>query len=203
MAAHPIRPLQGAEDGAPEEWPKLLPDAVFDGVTLTVLTTESDLRDEGRRGTNADGTMGLHHCVGDYAHRVRTARVRILSLRVGIGGESFARLSTAEIGLDAGYPLIQHNGPSNGAPPPEARTALRSYLDALRSGAVAVDREAVERERLANAKSDGGDRTAAAKRTCGYDFETPGAWEAVRDAWVPLLSRPMRGVDARVFVGLL
>ncbi len=173
--------------GRPRGWPPCYPDLRMREVSSLVLTDDAQLADEGRAGTNADGTRGLSHCVGGYASRCRQGRCRILSIRSVARDGSVLRLSTAElVRTSSGVAAAQHLGAGNQAPPDDAVAFLERYLGMVNSGMLDL-----EPDDLAPVP-DAGDPLFEA----GYDYAAPGNWEAVRDAWAPLLPRAARTMSA-------
>jgi hypothetical protein len=165
-------------------WTAGLPDWVFGDMEICVLTDEGQLKDEGRRGLNADGTMGLDHCVGSYAGACAEGRSRILSLRKS-RGDDVERVSTAEIETrDAGnLKVLQHRGWKNLPPCEEAAKALHAYMKELDEGRLLVD------ARDLNPRIGEGSLGIQA----GYEFWQPGAFRKAVEAWGACLPRRMRG----------
>ncbi len=171
--------------GGHAHWPAGLPDATVGDVEVRVLVTAAALTEEGLRGPDARGVMGLHHCVGGYAHPCVAGQVRILSLRGRDRDGREVRLSTAEVAWDEGpgpYAL-QHRGARNEDPPPQAGRALSEYLRKVGTGELPVDRAGLAPLEVAD------DMVARA----GYDWRRPGHWERVRDLWDPVVPRSLRG----------
>ncbi len=177
-----IATLPGAP---PASWPAGLPDAVCEGLRIVVLTDVASLVAEGARGPDRDGVPGLGHCVGGYGDRCRSGDLRVASLRRATSGGPFERLSTASLAVvDGDVCVVEHRGRGNAAPPPEATSALRRYVDDLALGTLAIDREALR-------PTPG---TLAVEARAGYDWRAEGAWEAVLGLWGPVLPRPLRSM---------
>ncbi len=176
---------------APGAWGKGLPDH-DDGTTFVqVLTDDAQLAAEGSFGADADGRLGLSHCVGGYGGRCRTGRVRIVSLRARSPDGGWERLSTASLDVDGDtVRTLEHRGARNGEPPALAKRALHRYVSAFASGGLRVDRAAL---RPVPDPTDGS----------GYDWNVPGAWEAVLAAWAPVLPRRLRTLSQADWVRLV
>lgn len=129
--------LPASRGRADRAWrPLFAPIAGEGGIVLRCLTDEGALRDEGRTGSDGDGIGGLAHCVGGYGDRCVGGATHVVSVSVGADG-SRRRLSTAQIDwADGQATLVQHRGPRNDAPPPEAVRAVAGLLDSLRGGVV-------------------------------------------------------------------
>ncbi len=176
-----------------DSWDAGLPDAVVGDVEVRCLRSTREMRDEGRRGANADGSTGLSHCVGTYVPRCMEGRSRILSLRVA-GASPAMRLATAEVELPAGGPSAngpfrarQVQGMGNEGVPPRAATALKVYLAMLADG----------RLRTGSFGSMARGATSMAVVAAGYDFMHPGSFEAVLAIWRPHLAGHARNWDAK------
>ena len=167
-------------------WPAGLPDAVVDGVSLTVLTTRDGLRAEGGAGPDGDGADGLDHCVANHVSACLAGRCRVLSLRRHGPDGPGDRLSTAEVAFQGAPFAVQHAGLRNAPPPPEAEAALSTYMAMLEDGRLAFDAEALE--------PTGAGGSHVLEYDAGYAWRTPGAWETVLGAWSPLLRRDVRGM---------
>jgi hypothetical protein len=153
------------------EWPAGLPEWKKDGIVLKVLTSVSELADEGRPGANRDGSEGLHHCVAGYGDACLRKGRRIVSLRDISTG---LRLSTAEISSRDGILEIrQHRGKNNTTPNEAEASVLAAYITALNDEELAVDKNGLQ----PIGSSD--DAVMAAR----YDFRKTGAWEEVFDMW--------------------
>jgi hypothetical protein len=174
-----------------DDWKAGLPDWETAGRRIAVLTTKTELADEGRNeatdGCNPDGTTGLAHCVGGYSDRCRTGTSRILSVRSRLPGGGFKRLSTAEISVapqDGARPLtvVMHRGHGNGDAPPEAEALLAQYLEKCRAGTLKIDGRGL-------AALPMGEGVMA---KCGYDWRVLGNVEKAVAAWAPCLPRRLR-----------
>ena len=169
-----------------EKWPAGLPDWEVDGMRIKVLTRQSELSAEGRRGTNADGSIGLGHCVGGYAGVCRDGTSRVVSIRRLESGK-WGRLSTAEISVKGKrFTVSQHKGSGNAVPSMECEAALAQYAAALNTGAAFVDRLGFQA--LRKPDSDMHD--------AGYDFRSPGAYEKACALWASFLPRGARRMSA-------
>ncbi len=178
--------------GRRRAWPPAYPDLRMGGFEAVVLTDDAQLADEGRKGANADGSVGLSHCVGGYASECRKGECRILSIRAVDADGTRTRLSTVElVAGPRGAKARQHLGRGNGAPPAEAVAFLGRYLSAIEAGVLDV------------AKGDLAPRPEVDDPLleAGYDYTVPGSWEQVRDAWAPLLPRPARAMSPQAFAG--
>ncbi len=168
-------------------WVPGLPDLVHGDVTLKVLATPRELREEGARTPNPDGTLGLSHCVGGYAPGCRAGTSRIVSLRRTLPDGSLVRSSTADLDVSRRtVTLSEHRGPGNSAPPDDCVMALRAYMAHVADGR-AVDWTAFV------AMDDAGDAIVA---DAGYDLWREGNHAAVVALWEPVLPRHLRGLDA-------
>ncbi len=183
LTRHAARTAQGDVVRHVRSWPRAWPDATRDGVTVSELTDAAALDDEGGSGADQGGLAGLAHCVGDYWTSCMSGESRILSLRRSSDG---LRLSTAEVGIDAGLPyVVQHRGRANAEPDEASVTVLAAYLRDVLEGRLNVDMAALEPIDVP--------QTSRA----GYDADLPGAWEAVRDNWAPYVPRGLGRVTAR------
>ena len=176
----------------PEEisgWAPGLPRHETKGIVLQPLTSTNELVAEGRLGANDDGTFGLDHCVGGYSGVCRRGASRIVSLRRFASDGSIIRLSTAEIDVsEDSYPVLQHLAESNSPPSPDCQAALESYLAAIQSGKLPVDRSAF----TTPDDSDMHEAILHDLEAAGYDFRTPGAFERAMATWSPFLPRYAR-----------
>jgi hypothetical protein len=133
-------------------WPAAFaPVRAGDGCEVRVLSSIGAILAEGQPGPDAEGVDGLSHCVGSYAVPAYAGECLLLSVR---RIDPPARLSTAELRPHPdgairigpmGHDLRQHQGLGNAEPPEEAEAALRSVLEGLSSGSIAVDPKAFER----------------------------------------------------------
>ncbi len=171
-------------------WEAGLPPDTRDGVEVVPLTTAGELADEGRSGTNADGTDGLWHCVGNYASACVRGDSRILSLRLAGSDGASARLSTAEVSMAPGDGLrvVQHRGLRNGPPSARCEAALAGYLDAVRDGTL---------------PSTPVPKCSDTGFAGGYDWSAQGAFESVRDAWAPHLPHRCHAWSADAFAVIM
>ncbi|AOG02889.1 hypothetical protein [Bosea sp. RAC05] len=180
-------------------WVAGLPDWRCDGYDLKVLTCARELKDEGRRGADADGLDGLSHCVGGYSQHCKANHSRIISLRrLGSSG-LIERVSTVEIAVEHAasgsaprFTIKQHRGYRNADPPACALTVINAYLSAIDRGMIAIDHS-----QLLPTKNVG---TIA--QTAGYEFWRPGAFAAAVAAWSPFLPKSMRTWSAADFAAL-
>ncbi len=183
---------RGSAAGA--SWAPGLPDADYGDHEVVVLRDARSVVDEGRRGPNPDGSMGLSHCVGGYVHRCESNESRILSVRrIGPDGTR-TRLSTVEmlpVVQDGGMAVrtAQHLGERNGPPGEEAVSVLKRYVDDLAEGRLTVD--VVDLYPKVRSRDP--------KVEAGYDFGEPGNWEAARDLWRDLLPKAALSMDAATF----
>ncbi len=163
------------------EWPACLPDHVRDGLSLKVLTTERQLVDEGRSGTNRDGSKGLGHCVGGYARPCQGGTSRIVSIRREVAGR-IERVATCEVGWKVDGPYVrQTRGKNNAVAPPEVRDALNAYVADLRAGLLGpVPRHPEPTEGYSSFQDD---------ETSRFDPELDRNWEVVMGAWNPVVGR--------------
>ncbi len=174
-----------ATGGSPP-WGAGLPDASYGDVSVRVITDDVALLAEGSRSA-ADGASGLAHCVGGYGPDCRSGTVRVASVRRLHRDGTWSRLSTASFRMGPGGrpALDQHRGFGNVDPPADAATAIQAYVRDLRSGTLAIDVPGLAR--------------VPEPTVPGWSGAVPlegGAWARVRDAWAPLLPRPLRLVDA-------
>ncbi len=168
------------------DWAAGLPDMTHGVHDVRILVGERELLDEGARGPDAGGVVGLSHCVGGHAHRCRAEGLRVASIGTWTEGRRL-RLSTAALRLLGGrVTVVEHRGRGNARPPPEAEAILGAYLDAISSGLLRVDPGAL-------APVPHGPSTLA--EGCGYEWWAPGAWETVRDLWAPFLPRALRNAS--------
>ncbi len=185
-ALHGIQAVMEAHGGARSDtaWGAGLPGHREGDVECVVLLDGAALVAEGGRGPDADGVMGLDHCVGGYGRQCRDGSTRVMSVRRVTPDGRMERLSTVafETGPD-GPALTQHLGGGNGEPPPAATSFVEGYLRLLAGGRLAFDRSQVVPV---------GPEETDETEDAGYDFRRPGAWEAVRDAWAPFVPRPLR-----------
>jgi hypothetical protein len=171
-------------------WPALFADVrADDGLVLTCLVRPSELMAEGAGGRDAFGD-GLSHCVGGYVPDCASRRSHIVSIRREIPDGSLVRLSTAELSVDPGddgISVVQHKGARNAPPPYEAEAALRHLLDAIRSGLVATDPDAMREIELIAGYD-------------GIDWSDSASTHASFAAWSPYLPRRVAkgGVDGLV-----
>ena len=175
-------------------WDRLFGDYVCEetGLAITCLGSSRELVDEGSPDKDADGFRGLSHCVASYDERCARYECAILSIREQDDGAKGMRVSTVELGINAGGVLtvIQHASFENLAPSEAAEMALARYMDAVNSGEV----------------------MGYASRLTMAVPAIPGAWEAAhghvgvprmdrtqREAawalWRPLLSRDFRSMS--------
>ncbi len=178
-------------DGGDATWPAGFPDMAHDGVDLVVLTSAADLVCEGYTGTGPDGLQGLSHCVRGYVARCLDGETRIASVRVADDVAGSRRLSTLELRphVDTkGFFVNQHTGLANALPPRESLSIVARYTAALLNGKAVIDFDAFS-------PIPHGDATGPA----GYGWRRPGRWEAVADAWRPVLPRHLRGLDRKGF----
>ena len=167
------------------KWGKGFPDADIGDVEVRVLDDGRDLSEEGRKGPNHDGTLGLGHCVGGFADKCATGRSRILSIGRRLPGGGRERLSTVELrqGRDPGRPeVVQHMARGNADPCGTAVATLDAYLDRLASGELTVDAAGLRPVR----------GSASVVVAAGYDFRRPGLFAAAMAAWRPVLPRAVR-----------
>ncbi len=177
--------LPNAHGSVGSRWPAGFPDLRLGDVTVTVLTHVSELADEGRHGTNADGTLGLSHCVGGYGAHCGVTGSRILSLR-----REGVRLSTAEVRLKGReVEVVQHRGVDNAEPCHRASSAMRAYV-----ARIGAEPGLVDRAGLSPIAVPGGQGHLDVGRA-GYDPQVPGNWETVRDLWARYVPRALRGLD--------
>ena len=158
-------------------WDRLFGDYVCEetGLAITCLGSSRELVDEGSPDKDADGFRGLSHCVASYDERCARYECAILSVREQDDGAKGMRVSTVELGINAGGDLavIQHASFENLAPSAAAEIALDRYMDAVNSGQV----------------------MGCASRLAMAVPATPGAWEAGHDhVWVPRMDRTQREV---------
>ncbi len=167
-------------------WTPGLPDAEFGSLSVKVLANAGELRKEGAEGDDPDGVEGLGHCVGSYAQSCLEGRSRIVSIRRRVaGGTSPVRLSTAQLVLEDGRPVVlQHRGRSNTEPPAMAQGALRAYVADLVSGRLAMDPSVFVVRR------------SPVRSPAGYDPYVPGLWDTAFAAWSPFLPRGVRRATA-------
>ncbi len=171
-------------------WQAGLPDMDLGDLSVVVLTDPGQLEDEGRHGTNADGTEGLRHCVAGYGPECRSGRHRIVSLRRR-EGDGFVRVSTAEILVDGqgeGFTVRQHRAIDNKAPPRRATALLDRYMAGLADGTLPVSRASF-------AWLAGGREHRDQVEDAGYDWGVEGAWEEVSRLWRPYLPRTLRDLS--------
>ncbi len=176
-----------------DRWEAALPDMELDGMTFVVLTDASSLSDEGARGPDADGMMGLSHCVGSYDRSCATGACRVVSIRTRGPDGGFARSSTAELSWDPDEEALvveQHLGRRNGLPPKRDALALARYVEAVQASPDLIG-EDVRVPRDSN--------EASVTSMSGYDWHAPGNWERLARAWAPFLPRTLRGVTPDAF----
>ena len=170
-------------------WKPCLPDWSDEDYDFVVLKSEAELADEGRKGRNQDGSLGLDHCAVTYGRACMEGRSRIVSLRRRLPGGGFERLSTAQVDLKH-LTVVQHRSAGNLKPAPVCHTAILKYVYAL-GETLPVD--------LAGAAFTPDDEQKERLAHTGYDYAFPGAFEASADAWSPFLPRPVRGWDIGAF----
>ncbi len=179
--------------GTTDSWPAALPDLRRGAVTVTVLATRGDLIDEGTSGPDRHGVRGLSHCVGGYAGTCLRGERRVLSIRHVDGCGSVTRLSTVEVAVECGRVRVhQHRGLRNSEPGQAAVDALAGYLSAFADGRLRCPAWLPVTRTGSDPASD----------HAGYDVRDPGAWEAVRDLWAPLVPGPLRGLGPRDLASL-
>jgi len=148
------------------------------GCTVTFLTNERDLKEEGR---------AMKHCVGDYAISCQLGNKHIFSVRDPEGN----RIATGEINLVRLRPLIgkgdledaplntlprgleQLRGPSNRTPSHLAYEAMWDYVRGIASGGLYVDYDKLV------------DQTEERRKTADIR-EAPYDWtneNAIREIW--------------------
>ena len=166
------------------------------GVFVVPLTDPTLLQMEGRRGINADGTEGLHHCVGGYDEACRRGH-HILSLREVVGN-TYRRLSTCEIHpIVYGDPHInvkQHRGMNNQAIPERAARAFEWFRASLANGAITLNYDGIRRH-LASI----GIRADDLDGICGYDWHDASRIDRAMAPWAKLVSKPYRGMTLEQF----
>jgi hypothetical protein len=165
--------------------PRLFPDLdLGDGHYLTSLHTLTDLLAEGAPGPDANGALGLCHCVGGYGREVASARTAIVSLRRRVPG-GYERISTAEVAFQTGpgaASVLQHRGRRNARPAANAASLMAFAI-------AAVTDEARANLAAFVPGPEGWGRTDAL--VAGAD-----AWTRMRDLWAFALPRPLRGLPA-------
>jgi hypothetical protein len=176
--------ITGKPDNQEElAWPSGLPNATENDLEIRVLTNAQELENEGRIGTNEDGSEGLAHCVGSYWTKCADGYSRILSVGRREKDGTLTRLSTAEVNVQKAenreFEILQHRARSNAKPDRACETAIRDYVASLENERLHVDIAGLA------AVSNG-------KWRCGYDPTKPGAWENALAAWSDFLPRPMR-----------
>ncbi len=178
--------------GAADAWGAGLPDARYGDIEMRVLTTEADLVAEGEAGPDRDGVDGLRNCIGGYVGPCMDGRSRIVSIRHRRGDGGWVRLSAAELSLprgdDGGFMVLEHKGRGNAPAPSRCEDTLGLYLDALRSGSLTVDWEALEPV----------EPVKGLRGICRFDWSEPAVMDAVLGLWAPLMPGNLRtiGVEA-------
>ncbi len=170
LLAHP------ADDAG---WGSGFPDHAEDGLDIRVLLDGRALAEESSR------SGGLDHCGATYVGECRKGRIRLASVgRIGHDGAR-ERLSTVELVMgDDGSPTVaQHRGRRNGPPPRIAVAFVARYASLLADGTLRI------------APGQLFPMPGAREDASGYEFASPGAFEAVTAAWDPLLPRRLRGLD--------
>ncbi len=184
--------LAALPGAAVRSWPAALPGWSWDGVDLVVLTDAAQLLAEGAAGPDADGVMGLGHCVGTYAGSCLSGSSRIVSLRRPTPSGT-VRLSTAQLRFSRdGLALVQHQGPGNADPCREAHAALAAYAGAIHDGRLQVDEGGLGPVPDRSLVSGG----------AGYDVDVSGNWERALALWAPHLPRHLRGADRETLARL-
>ncbi len=173
-------------------WGPCLPDHEDGPLSVRVLTTARALAAEGAWGGDGDGMAGLDHCVGGYASWCRSGGSRILGVLRTLPDGTRERLSTVEVrfGPDGSWAVAQHRGTQNSEPDAEAVDFLARYVRSMRMNPDHI--HLGDLEPVPEPVDD----------LCGYDWRHPGNWEAVRDAWSPLVPRALRDMAPAGFVEL-
>lgn len=160
-------------------WGKAFPDWKSpNGLTITMLETETQLIDEGKR---------LNHCVGGYAPNVIKHGSLILSVR-DEHGQSITTMEIVEEDPATNKPhfqLRQHYGNDDRQPPARAEAAAEAWLKAANRGAIAYDRDGMKLG-IELAKS------AIARNTAAEIELNAGQRQALWDAHRRFMPKPMR-----------
>jgi len=173
-----------SEAGSETSWPALAPPFGHRDVEVRVISDALALWEEGAATADRDGLLGLDHCIYGRLRLFRAGHAHGLSLRRAGGG---ARLSTAQVAIEAGRPvLVEHRGRRNAEPDPEAGAALSAFLDRLAAGPAGALPEPPPRPEPPDGLWD----------LCGYDWRRAEAVTIALEAWAPLLPRWFRGLDA-------
>ena len=173
------------------EWPPLTPEFTHEQTDLTVipLTSAAALEEEGKAQRN---------CLdAGYAELCLFAPFHIVSIRDRTG----KRVSTAEIeltddGREIGLDVSQHFAAGNELPPDQAEQALSDYLDAILSGTIEVEWDALEKTLEERCRA----RSAQTRPGYRYRIDDPEAADRVFEAWRFLLPSPQRQMTRAVWV---
>lgn len=159
------------------------------GLMLVPLSNSGELTEEGGKGKDHKGIMGLGHCVAGYWRGCREGRSRIVSVRRRSEDGMFERVSTVDVRLDGGSVLrvSQHRGFGNHNPPDEAAEAVSRYMAELESGRLPIDRDGIG---AAWRRSN----RFTVEDICGYDWRDDTQMQRIIDAWSPYLKRRLRGL---------
>lgn len=191
--AEPAQVVEIAEDG----WPPLTNVVQApNGLWIVPLTDPRQLKDEGRKGRNADGSMGLHHCVGLYVSACQERGHHILSIRGNSPAGIPDRYSTAEIQpIQRGNTTLevrQHRGYDNRMPPGPAQEAFEWYRQAVAAGQIPLNYDG-----LRTYQSQIGQGIDDVKRYCSYNWKKrANVYEAMKP-WGRYVSKKYRkmGID--------
>lgn len=120
---------------------------------------------------------------------------------VSIRDRTGKRVSTAEIeltddGQEIGLDVSQHFAAGNELPPDQAEQALSDYLDAILSGTIEVEWDALEKTLEERCRA----RSAQTRPGYRYRIDDPEAADRVFEAWRFLLPSPQRQMTRAVWV---
>ena len=172
------------------------------GVWVMPLTDPRELQDEGRHGKNADGSHGLHHCVGGYSEACKTRGHHILSFRYIDEEGRISRQSTIEIDAiaegDRKFKVCQHQGKGNGKIPDASREAWEWFQEAVWTEQVRLNYEGIRTYMVTQRTR----RDDDVERVCGYKWREEGAFETALGAFSEWMPKGLRGLPAAEFLAL-
>lgn len=179
----------GIEEGG---WPALsVPVQAPNGLWLVPLTSPRELSDEGAHEQDANGVMGLRHCVGSYAAKAKKCDCHIVSVRKVDDRGRYKRITTVEFeALKPGIDRLharQNLGDGNGKAPAESTDAVNWYIASVASGSVSLNREQIAVFLDAEIVPDDG-----VERICGYDWRDRNILNAAVGPWGPFVAQAFR-----------
>lgn len=177
-----------------QEWPQLMnPVRAPNGVIICALTTLNELKEEGFKGVNKDGSKGLDMCVGTgnhYANLCKNEGNHIITFR-DTTEKPFKRLGCMQYGKvkpDSKEPLqeIQFRGEKNRSVSAKAQNAREWFEASVKNNVIQLNHEGI-----LNFYAQQNERDTL-QVLCGYDWSNEDNIKMSAEPWARFITKPYR-----------